>query len=275
MRADGTTVSFAYSQTANEATVRTTSPDNVVSSSVTDGFGRKVRTVQDADAAALTTSYTYHPYGPLNTVASPGGQRFVHTHDTNGRLASTQAPAQTLAEIYTYDAYDRVATVRQPNNVTRVNTYTKFSELETVSIAGVVEQIRYRYPLSAASHGIYALGQPYETVSKLQDGSGSVTETVLARDQWGRPKTQRTSLPWGVTDTYAYTYHASGAVGSVVPATPGLLRGRRRRYGCLRLRSRLPARSYRPDHCPPRDKPASSRSHRTATTRSINSSCSG
>ncbi len=215
VRADGTTVGIAHSQTASEATVRTTSPDNIVSSVVIDGFGRTVRTVQDADATALTTTTSYHPYGPLNTVTSPGGQRFVYDYDSQGRLYSKQVPAQTLPEVYTYDAHDRLHTVRQPNNATRVNTYTQFGELETVSISGV-EQIRYRYPLTSASYGIHSLGQPYEVVSKLQDGSGSVIETVLARDQFGRPKTQRTTLPWGVTDTYNYTYHASGGVESVV-----------------------------------------------------------
>lgn len=139
---NGATTSYAYTTASGRRTVTTTTPEGVVTQTLYDRYGSKVRINMTNGSATETTTWGYDRNGRLKTFVVDnvsGGLQLTTTNTySKAGLLTAVVDAKGNRVSYTYDAANRVLTrtldplANQATNVTSY-TYNAFGETVTVT----------------------------------------------------------------------------------------------------------------------------------------------
>ncbi len=195
--APGGTITYTYDTGTNGKGRRSAMADLAGSESYAyDGLGRPTSITRITDGVAYTTQTTYTPFGALEDLTYPDGEKVTYGYDAGGQVVSVTSPGITYVSNILYNAAGQITWLTYGNGVVQTeNTYEattlRLSTRKTAS--GALQNLEYAYTTSGN----------VRTITDNRDFNNSQSFPVYDE----RDRLREAQGPYG---SHSYTYDALG-----------------------------------------------------------------
>lgn len=208
-------------------------PENQITSSERDGFGRTILSRRVLDGVDIDTSYNYDRLGNLIKISDAQNNERDFGYDTFSRLISSSewyrsGASSILSWSYTYDDNSNVLTENDPRGHVRSHIYDALNRpiTKTSKICDTCEvdiQTDYTYDqgfygvglLSSVSRGGYAASYEYDALGRIISETTTIDEIDYETSQSFDIAGRITELMYPDQTKALYTYDAAGYLTQV------------------------------------------------------------